>query len=438
MGLFEQFPYQNFHELNLDWLINEIKTLETSGLVLSVNGMTGDVTLYEENIVRLPDVANSSWNLFRKNDGQDNGIEFTKNQPMTRIQGSSRFAVYDAGNPPPYPVTSVNGATGNVTLYPNNVTQLPSVANSSWNIYRITDGQENGIEWTKNQPMTRIQGTSRFTVYDTGNPPPNFADTSAPDLQLPVDTTGTSWSINRNIGSGNLGLLLGVSGGQEEAYIQYDDGVTPSLVKLLTPADIPSSSGVVSFNGQTGVVSADASTLEMSSSDSTSIDDTITNIENDIAILINVSTAAVNVYAGQYVLVQNSGMTGVQDGLYISNTSVPAGTPFTSAYLDAVSYGGLNSLDARVTPLEGNQLAAPVDLNGYSAGTLYQFDRDGYLHLNAGSGEVLFRLYSRSNGRYMSDDVATESLSIFVKKGMQVDIRLKTGTTDIWFYPLEV
>ena len=367
MGLFEQFPYQNFHELNLDWLINEIKELEATGLVLSVNGMTGDVTLYEENIVRLPDVANSSWNLFRKNDGQDNGIEFTKNQPMTRIQGSSRFAVYDAGNPPPYPVTSVNGATGDVTLYPNNVTQFPSVANASWNVYRITDGQENGIEWTKNQAMTRIQGTSRYAVYDAGNPPPypvtsvdgatgaisTFSNTSNSDLQLPVDTTGTSWSINRNIGSGNLGLLLGINGGQEEAYIQYDDGVTPSLVKLLTPADIPSSSGVVSFNGQTGVVTADASTLEMSSSDSTSIDDTITNIENDIAILINVSTAAVNVAAGQYVLVQNSGMTGVQDGLYKSNTAVPAGTPFTAAYLDAVSNGGLNALDNRISTLCG-------------------------------------------------------------------------------------
>ena len=373
MGLFEQFPYQNFHELNLDWLINEIKTLESSGLVLSVNGMTGDVTLYEENIVRLPDVANSSWNIFRKNDGQDNGIEFTKNQPMTRIQGSSRFAVYDAGNPPPYPVTSVNGATGDVTLYPTNVTQLPSVANSTWNIYRITDGQENGIEWTKNGPMTRIQGTSRFAVYDAGNPPPNFADTSAPDLQLPVDTTGTSWSINRNIGSGNLGLLLGVSGGQEEAYIQYDDGVTPSLVKLLTPADIPSSSGVVSFNGQTGVVTADASTLEMSSTDSTSIEDTITNVEKDIAILINGSTAAVNVAAGQYVLVQNSGMTGVQDGLYVSNTAVPAGTPFTAAYLDAVSNGGMNSLNDKLTLKELVVNVGTITLNasGYYAFTDY-------------------------------------------------------------------
>ena len=27
MGLFDQFPYTNFHELNLDWIINEMKKL---------------------------------------------------------------------------------------------------------------------------------------------------------------------------------------------------------------------------------------------------------------------------------------------------------------------------------------------------------------------------------------------------------------------------
>ena len=28
MGLFEQFPYANFHELNLDWILNKIKELD--------------------------------------------------------------------------------------------------------------------------------------------------------------------------------------------------------------------------------------------------------------------------------------------------------------------------------------------------------------------------------------------------------------------------
>ena len=38
MPVFEEFPYTNFHELNLDWIISELKkiregTIDTSGLV---------------------------------------------------------------------------------------------------------------------------------------------------------------------------------------------------------------------------------------------------------------------------------------------------------------------------------------------------------------------------------------------------------------------
>lgn len=357
MGLFEQFPYTNFHEMNLDWLIDQIKNLQ-SGLVLSVNGETGAVVLYQDHIVRLPDVNDPDWNIFRKADGQDNGIEFTKNSPMTRIQGANRYQVYDAGNPPPYPVTSVNGATGAVTLYPNAITPLPSVADTSWNIYRITDGQENGLEWTKNQAMIRIQGTSRYAVYDAGNPPPypvtsvdgatgavsTFYNTASSDLQIPVDTVSTSWSLNRNITGGNIGLLVGLNGGQEEAYIIFDDGNTPSMTRLLTPADIPSSSGVVSLNGQTGVVTIDGSDLDLNASDTTSIDQTITNVEEDIAILVKGNQSSVNTTEGQYVLVQNSSIVGISDGLYTAVNSVAANTAFLSTDLAAVSNGGLNSL----------------------------------------------------------------------------------------------
>lgn len=28
MGFFDQFPYTNFHDLNLDWMIEKIKELE--------------------------------------------------------------------------------------------------------------------------------------------------------------------------------------------------------------------------------------------------------------------------------------------------------------------------------------------------------------------------------------------------------------------------
>ena len=56
MGLFEQFPYQNLHELNLDWLIQKIKE-EGAHAVLSVNGETGDVVLYKSENIVFPDVT---------------------------------------------------------------------------------------------------------------------------------------------------------------------------------------------------------------------------------------------------------------------------------------------------------------------------------------------------------------------------------------------
>ena len=50
MSLFENFPYTNLHELNLDWLINAIKDLQEN-MVISVNGQTGEVILYQDATV---------------------------------------------------------------------------------------------------------------------------------------------------------------------------------------------------------------------------------------------------------------------------------------------------------------------------------------------------------------------------------------------------
>lgn len=302
MGLFEQFPYTNYHELNLDWIINTFKEKMESA-VMSVNGLTGDVTLYQSPYVQFPDIPDTSWNVYRISDGEATGIEFRKGQPAQRIDHVNRYDIYDAGNPPPYPVTTVNGMTGDVYdffMTANNILKFPEgTSNVAWELIRETaNSTELGLR----------------TQYDSVN-----------DVY--------------------------------EAFICYKEtGDIERYVKLLTPDDIPSSSGVVSFNGQTGVVTASGADLDINASDNTSIDQTITNIENDIAIIINGSTSAKNVTAGQYVLVQNSGMTGVNDGLYISNTSVSAGTPFTSAYLDAVSNGGLNSLNDHISTLQNQRV----------------------------------------------------------------------------------
>ena len=39
MAMFENFPYTNLHELNIDWIIKELERVK-QGTVLSVNGQT--------------------------------------------------------------------------------------------------------------------------------------------------------------------------------------------------------------------------------------------------------------------------------------------------------------------------------------------------------------------------------------------------------------
>ena len=46
-----KLPYTNLHELNLDWIIEQ---LNQEGAVLSVNGKHGTVTLTAEDIERTP------------------------------------------------------------------------------------------------------------------------------------------------------------------------------------------------------------------------------------------------------------------------------------------------------------------------------------------------------------------------------------------------
>lgn len=304
--MFEQFPYTNFHEINLDWIINKLKEKygpdnPPENMVLSVNGQTGDVILYEGAIIRFPDVDASSWNLHRLANGVSSGIEFTPDG-ATRISGTDRIQIYDAENPPQYPVLSVNGQTGAVVLYQSNIVRLPDTSEVTWNFYRLVDETQAGIQFSKTGPAQRIAGTDRFNIYDAGNPPPYpvtsvnnmtgavtidvpvtsvngqvgnveiqipvtsvnghtgiintpFNNINADVLTIESESSEESWGIERPTPDGSLGLTLEYNNGHTEAFIYYDGpGSTTETLKLLTSADIPSSSGVISINTMTGVV----------------------------------------------------------------------------------------------------------------------------------------------------------------------------------------
>ena len=333
--MFERFPYTNLHELNLDWILNELKRIE-SAAVLSVNGQTGDVILYQENGIRFPDVTEDQWNIRRQIEtGTANqkivGLQFLSGK-MQRIDGVGRYDVYDAGNPPAYPVqsvngqtgavviqfpvTSVNGQTGAVVLYEENAIRLPNVTDQFWNVRRqIQDGQGNniieGIQFNPGSAMQRISGANRYTIYDSQNQPPypvqsvngqtGAVQISIPDafvsnllqsiMHISQNVSGaTNWGLDRLITLGEtantarVGLFIDTAiDGTPSTYMRIDDGQNVTTIKLLTNADIPSGSGVVSVNGLNGVVTLYATNIQRASDDQQTVDDALIAVEGDIS-----------------------------------------------------------------------------------------------------------------------------------------------------------
>lgn len=120
-GLFEQFPHTNLHELNLDWMIDLLnqfkKELETNA-VLSVNGQTGHVTLYESENVILPALPSGidQWRLVRLMDGQYVGILFYNNHAYIQRGNSSMRLLTQEDIPTSAGVVAWNGRTGIVNV----------------------------------------------------------------------------------------------------------------------------------------------------------------------------------------------------------------------------------------------------------------------------------------------------------------------------------
>ena len=304
MGLFEQFPYTNYHDLNLDWIIQKVKEAYSpdnppENVVLSVNGETGAVILYTNAVVQLPTVDEGTWNIFRKADNSDEGIQFIKGQPAQRIAGTNRYNIFDQGNPPPYPVTSVDGSTGAVTTW---------------------------------------------------------ANTGSDNITIPHEAEGDSWTLRREGPSGYLGIEfdLDESDNPSGYFILKPEGQTLQKIKILTPADIPSESGVISINGEAGVVVLYAGDIALASDDATTVKQAIEsiltdeyNMDNSITYTERMDTASQNIPLGKYVIWKNSP--------YVSIANIASGDTLSSSNLTALSHGIIDNLLGTVNTL-ANQI----------------------------------------------------------------------------------
>ena len=78
--------------------------------------------------------------------------------------------------------------------------------------------------------------------------------------------------------------------------------------------------------------------------------DLIKDGDKKMAIVVNGNTSTDNITAGDYVIVEDSAIGGITDGLYIAVNSVVAGTPLLSTDLDNTdtAKGGLNALNNKL------------------------------------------------------------------------------------------
>lgn len=456
MALFENFPYTNLHQLNLDWILQKVKEAYSpdnppTNFVLSVNGETGDVQLYTDPVVRFPDIPDNVWNIHRMADNNSSGIQFTPTKAQ-RIDGNNRYDIYDSNNPPPYPVSSVNGQTGQVQLYEDPVVRFPDTQDGTWNMNRVANGSASGIQFTPTKAQ-RIAGANRYDMYDSNNPPPYpvtsvNGQTGAVNIVIPVqsvngqtgavvipadfrngdeimeftqESEGNYWGLSRAVSTGNASIYLDTSNNTIKAYIAFEstDGQTNVTLPLLTSADIPSSSGVISINSMTGVVtlygsniytdpnsqttiaqdlaahgnsiaslqqtqSEDHTNLIQARQNITSLQGRMTDAEateqeimESMAILVNGNTSAAGAAAGSYVYVKDSTITGITDGLYKAALAIPANTAIDATYLSAITGGGLNSLNDKLptllwtnssptTPRGEGTLATGIDFKGFT------------------------------------------------------------------------
>ena len=448
MALFENFPYTNLHELNLDWLIQELNMIKDSA-VISVNGQTGEVILYQNATVQFPPVDDDHWSIVRTADGVSRGIVFGNDNRAFICHDSLMNEIYSANNQPPYPVTRVNGQTGDIVLYADQYVQLPSLTDEqifNWTLFRNINAVAHGIQFDSDGSGYIIDGENRYKIYSQNDAPPYpvtsvnnqtgdvvltfpvtsvngqtgevelFTEEATGQIEFPsvtsagVDQVSMSRELNGvNYGlaiddSGNLKLIIGSleysvytslnkqpgfveddgaselqvridsptatwammretsdttsigivfdNGNSKAAYLKYFDGAAYTVSKLLTLADIPSSSGVVSVNGQTGVVVLTGSDINLSSNDTTKLDaamagilSKIEDVKTSLAYIENGNTASQNIPAGSYVI--------WKDDAYKANQAISSNDALSSTNLDAISNGILNTINGNITTING-------------------------------------------------------------------------------------
>ena len=238
------FPYSNFHDINLDWIVGKLKRA-----VYTINGQSPD----DEGNVTLPAVAGVS---------SVNGVgpDSVGNVTLTASDVNALPASYSA------PVQSVQGKTGNVILSASDVNAMPvgyvppvQSVNGQTGAVALDASDVGALPDTYVAPVTSVNGW-------TGNVVLNANDVNAlPDTT--VIPTLTSQLVNDSgfITSQQAGAVLSVNGQVGAVVLDYSDvsALPDTTVIPNRTSQLINDSGFItsaqaapvdSVNGYTGVV----------------------------------------------------------------------------------------------------------------------------------------------------------------------------------------
>lgn len=275
-----KFPYSNFHDINLDWILSKLKNA-----VFSVNGQHPD----DDGNIDLPSVAGVS---------SVNGVgpDSLGNVTLTASDVSAMPDSYSA------PVSSVNNKTGAVSLTAFDIGAMPAGY-----VPPVTS-------------VNTMTGDVVLTASDVGALP----DTYTPPVE----------SVNGMTGN----VVLDYS----DVNALPDTTVIPTLTSQLTNDSgfitSQQAGAVLSVNGQVGAVVLDASDVS-ALPDTTVIPTATSQLVNDSGFITSAQAApvdSVNGYIGAVVLdASDVGATPAGQGLPSGGTAVQVLVKNSSVNYDA-------------------------------------------------------------------------------------------------------
>lgn len=214
-----KYPWTNLHELNLDWILSQIRQLtkqiaKFTGLTASAHSVpygsdpTVDVTGGTGNDpynldFGIPESASSAVNTVN---GQSGDVVLTASD--IGLGNVDNVQQYSATNPPPYPVTSVNGQTGAVTVTApvtsvNGMTGDVIVSGGGGSGDVLSVNGQNGVV-VLDKTDIGLGNVDNVQQYSATNPPP-YPVTSVNGQTGDVTISGAVDSVNGQTGVVVLG-----------------------------------------------------------------------------------------------------------------------------------------------------------------------------------------------------------------------------------------